>query len=680
MQRWATLILAAAGLHLGLATTGCGDADASEPTADAGDAVDSGTQIPGIAPAMLPQMGPCPPGWIAEQRGEAEVCTPPAALEEACPNGFIQRIGDTECTPLGAPCPTGEFADELPAGTIYVRAGTDSSGSGTREDPFRTIASAMRAVRPGGVVALSKGTFDETVVVDAPISLVGACATETILRGTATIDPVVRVYQTHDVTIEDLSIDAQNETMGLLSQLSGCTLRNLEVRDSRMGIVFDGSEATLDSVRSRHSSDSRESDFGIGLLATGSTRVSGQHVYAEDNVRGFVAEAGASFVLEDSRAVRSVGRGTQWGVGFDADGTGTRIELRNSECVSSHGVAVLASNSAHVELDGVVVRDVKEMPPPATFGYGIAAVRGTVVARRVAVLNARVNGIRGQARSMLQLEDVLIDTIEPGQDLALAAGLATSSSAQLSRVYISKAGGIGLLGSDADLQGNDIVVTDTRMLNERVGNADGLGMGLIGTADFERVRIERNAIAGIMVRNSESMSRVNIRDLVVLDMSSSAEQGLSGMAVTIYNAVVSVERAHIERTREAAITAYGQNAELELRDVHITDAMARPCANDTCANSPGGHGVGSYMFASLRADNLEIDGAALCGVQVATNGRLELTGGSIRNSEVGLCVQVEGFELERALNGVEFEGNGIAVDQNASHSVPEPPQLDLGSL
>ena len=658
----------------------CGD-DNAELTPDAGGGIDGGGEILGIAMAMLPQIGPCPEGWAATPVGEAEICEPPIAAPDPCPDGSAQRLGQTECAPLGPTCPEGDFAADLPPGTIYVRGGGATSGSGTLDNPFRTLRSATSSVRPGTVIAIAKGIYEEHIDLPDGTRLIGACAGETVLRATESMVPIIRLQEVENVSVENLSLDGNSLAPGIAALRSTWSVKNVDARDTVIGFAVDGGSADFDTVRSRgaHSTDAA---LGLGMLAVRDARVAGRNIVLADNVRDAVAESGAVMEFEDTRALRAAGQNEYFGAGFDAIGPDTRIELTNCECAGSHGICISATLDAHVELDGVVVRDVQQTQPGAMFGYGIAARQASVTAKRVSVRGARYIGIRGDSPSTLDLEDVLVHGTMPGINTPLAAGIGSTSNLRLNRVYIAESGGAGLLSVGAQVQGSDVVVVDTRTLTEEPNGTDGLGVGISrGTVlDLERIRIERSVVAGVMVTTSQPMSHVTLRDLVVRDMASSMVEQRGGMAVAIRDAIVNIDRAYLERTHEATITAFGQRTEVNLWDVRIQNAMARPCADDTCADAPGGHGVGSYLFATVNAENLQVDEAALCGVQVANDGQIMLTGGSIRNSEVGLCVQVEGFDLEAALNNVEFEGNGISVDQDANHSVPEPPGLDLNDL
>ena len=51
----------------------------------------------------------------------------------------------------------------------------------------------------------------------------------------------------------------------------------------------------------------------------------------------------------------------------------------------------------------------------------------------------------------------------------------------------------------------------------------------------------------------------------------------------------------------------------------------------------------------MSVDGLTIEGAPLCGVQVADEGQLDLANGVVRSSAIGACVQVAGFDLDAAV-------------------------------
>ena len=61
--------------------------------------------------------------------------------------------------------------------------------------------------------------------------------------------------------------------------------------------------------------------------------------------------------------------------------------------------------------------------------------------------------------------------------------------------------------------------------------------------------------------------------------------------------------------------------------------------------------------------------AELCGLQLARGGQVDLADGEVREHAIGVCVQVDDYDLDRL--GVRFVDNGVNL-QATSLPVPEP--------
>lgn len=123
----------------------------------------------------------CPDDWPTQAQ---EWCVPFAGDVPACPEHREVFVGDSACHPLGPPCPSGPWADDLPVNTIYVRLdGGSASGSGAQDDPV-DLRTALQRVAPGGTVALSDGIFtsDAELVSPPSVAIVGACPERSIVR------------------------------------------------------------------------------------------------------------------------------------------------------------------------------------------------------------------------------------------------------------------------------------------------------------------------------------------------------------------------------------------------------------------------------------------------------------------------------------------------------------------
>ena len=144
--------------------------------------------VPPEAPRP-PVFAPCPEGWAEDL--ELRACLAPVS---ACPVGELQLPADAACHAPGPAC-AGEWAPALDdATTRFVRAGA-AAGDGTRARPFATIDEAGAAA----VIALARGAHALPARITGRV--VGACAAETHLVGTATVTLAA-------ATLEALSIEA----------------------------------------------------------------------------------------------------------------------------------------------------------------------------------------------------------------------------------------------------------------------------------------------------------------------------------------------------------------------------------------------------------------------------------------------------------------------------------------
>lgn len=233
---------------------GCSGPDADEPDGapDAGpDAAppDAGGFVPDPpappAPAMpaaevaLPDLGPCAPGWRAVG-ADPTICDPwpEGGRREDCAAGEAHLPGGAGCERIGSACPVGDWPEDLPAeGPLRVRPGAEPGGDGSALRPFATIADALAVATPGAVVALARGTYDETVAPSVAVTLRGACAAETILAPTAPHDSEATLRTTSvALVVQDLRISGERPglTDGVIYRDNGRNLdsANLPVPDA----------------------------------------------------------------------------------------------------------------------------------------------------------------------------------------------------------------------------------------------------------------------------------------------------------------------------------------------------------------------------------------------------------------------------------------------------------------
>lgn len=626
-----------------------------EAPADAGVDEDAGAvpftePTPPTAPAP-----PCAPGW--------DDCTPPGS--EACPDGQA-RFGDrTACAPIGGACPSGDWPDPLPEGTsrLFVRPG--GSGDGTMGAPFGSIERAIRMAPAGAVVVLAKGTYDESFDIFADVAVVGACATETIIAPSSGSVAAVAMFE-RNARLENVTVRG-GDLFGIDVLNAGAVLRD---------VMIDGADGTGLTVRE------------AGALEADRLVIRG--------VTGRPMEAGfAVAMLEAEATFRSISIVDNAGAAIFAEGEGTQLDVTGLYAARNElGVPGARTVSAHRGATGVVRGGVVEQIDGAAFytegpGSSLAVedvvvrdfsresgmdVGGFVVRDAANLSIARVDVADGVGFGLIGLsapgdctvEDLRVRDIRAGTTHgggAMAWNVAGDFVLTMRRVSLEDTEGPGLLAG-----GGEFAIEDVSLV--RVGQRSptaqiAMGFGADATLRAERVSITEGSGAALLI--DRGVRSAELTDLRVADPLPRTD-GQMGRAVEL-QAPTTLSRAVIERGHEAGIYAV-LGSSITLTDVHIRDTRARACAESTCPDTPGGHGL-LVTEAEVTARRFVIDQARLCGAMVAQGGMLDLRDGEIRGAAIGACVQVDGYDTSRLTDGVAFVMNGINLDAT-DHALPTP--------
>ena len=163
------------------------------------------------------------------------------------------------------------------------------------------------------------------------------------------------------------------------------------------------------------------------------------------------------------------------------------------------------------------------------------------------------------------------------------------------------------------------------------------------------------------------------RGLVVSDGVSLPADGRSGRAVDVsLGAEATFTRARIERNREIAIAAWEPGTRITMTDVRVLDTLERTCATDACAGFGQGVSLGAYRGAEIAAESFEIAGSALAGIQIARDGAIDLTGGTVSGHPIAVNIQVPEYDVSRLTHGVVYRDNDVQLDA-AALPLPDDP-------
>ncbi len=514
----------------------CGDGPAGSDAGDSGaDATDTGLiasppDIPwldmGAPPIAEPLLTPCPAGWSEVVREDGPVtCHPYGGEPDVCPDGSAHFVGDAACTPVGAPCPTGDFPEELPTDVevLYVLSSAPAGGDGSEGSPLMTITDALNVASRGTVVAIGKGSYDEALRVGPGITLWGACARETRVTASSPgsfVQGIVTVPSA-DVQLKNLSVGPAN--------LSGVVVFGTRASVSIDGLLIDGTQKYGLIVNNGAHLEGRElsisgtrSDatgrFGRGLVAEVDSVVELSRVFLSRNheIGVFVNGDGTSLTLSDV-----VVEDTQERASDGAGGQGLNVQSGAAVAVTRALISGNRSLGVFVEGDGtsltlsdVVVEDTQERASDGAGGRGLNVQSGaTVEVTRALISGSRDLGVfvNGDGTSLTLSDVVVEDTQERASDGTGGQGLNAQSGAtvEVTRALISGNREFGVLaaGSGTSVRLSDVVVgpTDEQACAPTTCADSPYGVGLAGVsqANLVAIRFEAldSALCGVLVQD-----------------------------------------------------------------------------------------------------------------------------------------------------------------------------------
>ena len=659
----------------------CGDDSSADSGVDAGadvatlDAPDAGGEVDVATPQ--PPQWECPSAWVASDEGAAH-CRPPGE-RVACPDGEARFVDSSACE-LVAACPSGRFAEDLAGTVFYVEEG--AAGSGTEADPFGSLVDALGVAGSGDTIALGTGTYDGFVDVPDGVSIVGRCPSESRLIWTGIDDtrPVVLVSPGESASLS-------NVTVGPVAGVAILANGTLEL-DS---VIVDGATGagilitTLGSVSGsnvvvRGTTPRGGTSGGMGVIVDGGSLNATRWV-VRDNVRNGVRVDGDA-TIEDLVSIGNAGvEPLLKGSGVQL--VGGTLTLRRADLRGASNAALEVTGGTAV-VEDVFIDEATVVDPPG----------GTLISVRDGDLSVSRAFVRGESWTVdgndgsLTLRDAVVINEGEGFIWAENVGISTiGTEVTLERVVVVGGDSGVLLSGPLDFSipldpldppdetnplDDPTAFTISDLDVRAVGEAVRFGYGLLFQegmeGSVERARVSMARGLGVDV----DVSRVAMSDLTVLDALPGGDldgRPSFGRALTTDQSFVTVERARITRALEVGIEARGGT--LDLRDVTIDETLERPCAESECSDAPGGIGLGVYFDAVVSASNLRVYDAPLCGVQIAFDGALDLSGGEITGATVGACVQVEGYDVRRLTNGVAYD-NATNIESTA-HAIPEAP-------
>jgi len=668
--------------------TACGDDVGASDAGDAGVDGDAGGEP--IAEAALPILTPCPTGWrTASMDDGMMVCEPyEGEAPVTCAEGQVHLPGQPGCAPLDAPCPTGDFADDLPSGAriLYVRPG-ETGGDGSLTTPYGTIAEALPGATDGDVIALAKGRYDELVRLSAGVTVHGACSTGTVLTSSVSIGVggVIEVGSP-GAAVKRVRFDDATRPAVVVDPGGSLSLENVLVtRAGEVGVVVDGGAITADGLGIEGIRPAADGRFGRGIDVRGGGSFEGRRVsVVRTQDLGVHAEHEGSHVsLSDfvvyETAVEEASR--DFGIGVQVN-DGANATLDRGLVGGSGTAGILSTRAASVSVTQVVIRDGRGRESDGLRGWGISVQEGSsVTASKLLIDRATetgllVSGLRGS----LVLEDVaIVDTRSDLLGVGRGHGLAVDHGAvaELRRVLFLRTREVGVVVIRPDSR---LTATDLTIRQTQPDAAGGAGFALLGTRGAS-IEVDRGLISeafDVGVFGTAEGTRITLTDTIVEDIDSRPIDGRYGRGVDIESGtMLTMLRSTVRRVRNVGVFVGSTEATATLDGVTVENVDFERCAEAGCTTGDVAVGVGSYAESRMNVRDFTITDARLCGVQVGPRGELDLDGGEVSGCTIGACVVAEPFDIGRLMENVRYRDNGTNLEVSGALPVPdlapEPP-------
>ncbi|MEM9189654.1 MAG: right-handed parallel beta-helix repeat-containing protein [Myxococcota bacterium] len=476
-------------------------------------------ELPDANESILPPEAPrwtCPDGWQPSEEG----CEPWPVGTSACPSGEVRFPGDAACHPVGSACPVGRWPENLPTDRpiIYVDAEAERGGSGTREDPFATLTSAIPSARAGTVVALSKGVHAEaTLWVRDNVTVRGACVAETVLEQPIRQGGVLKVMG-EGVELRDFTIRSSAAPCIVMSILTSANLERLILEctgvalDVRGAVELRGTDLLIQNTRIDDARNPLSDYVGIGLLIRSDSSASLERVRFEGgHTVGILADFGAEVTLRDAAILGTQPLEGQDGVGLVA-ARGARLNVERSTIEENHTAGLIAQDPwTEATLSDVVIRNSLPRALDASFGRALVTQLGARLSvNRVGIWRNRDIALEVRdSETSAELTDLtVVDTESNAADDRFGAGVHVGDGASLAgsriRIQSNRHWGLAVIGeaqadvSDVRIEGTAAaacVADSCRSEVTGVGAASLFG----GELRMARFAIEDSELAGIQL-------------------------------------------------------------------------------------------------------------------------------------------------------------------------------------
>jgi hypothetical protein len=461
--------------------------------------------------------------------------------------------------------------------------------------------------------------------------------------------------------------------------------RNQETgaRGEGQGTVLKLLDSVVRSTRSRPASHAA----GMGVLARDRANVSLSRTLLFENLDcGIQARDPGTVVDAQVSRIQATQGGEddfKSGDGLCA-GLGARVTL-SGVAFERNRTAGLYADGAGTAIDAadVVVRDTlgQAVPGNPDFGRGVSVEAGARVEMSRALLDRNRDAalyVSGGG-TVLQAEDMVVRrTLSRATDQAGGVGLWVAQGA-LAEVARSHFDGNGDCAAHAEGTGTLLRATDFSAVRTKPSLVTReYGRGLNASTGAE-VTITR----GVLEANQDMAAialgaNLTIIDSLIRDTASRPGTGQSGRGIEVLPwqggiASLVATRVALLGNREVSVLASGPGTTATLEHVMIRRTLRAACGDPgsgiqpPCVQGAVNYGMGIGLAvrdsATVRISAFDIDSSAMCGIQIARDGRVQADHGLVHGNPIGLNLRDPGYDLTTVLTPtVRFFDNEVNLD------------------
>ena len=613
---------------------------------------------------------PCPEGWSESDDGM--YCDPGYADcgpgERALVGGACERV-----VPLPEDCPAGPFPDAPDGATDAVYVSSDSEceiGCGSQAMPYSDINSGLVDSPDGGYLLVAAGNYDEGLLVQRPVHVLGLCASKVMIAGAVDVPgdeskvkrAGIAIFGTQNVEVSGIAVAAPAAGVAVVES-AGVELTELELTGAEGVALYVGSGSEV-GAHSLWLHDTVASDDAAWMTG-----------------HGVWAGNGAALVVLETLIDRSRG------AGMHVSGSKTSVTIRNSEIRNTQSTSSAKTGTGMTQTDLAVVLVEDSLFSGSTYaglhvgGQGSLQMRGTQVRKTLpdssgkggvglratdgstaTVSNCIFQGNRemgiyvAESGTLLEASAIVVRTTAPnilgefghGMEVAQGAG------ARVQGCLLEHNTVVGLLATDSNTQ-FEVAATVVRGTKPNSANEGGHGIEASwgATATASSCLVEANGVIGVAVWNVGT--HLELLGTVVRD-TEPLGSGQGGHGMTAANGcTAAIHGSLLEGNTGFGIGAWDQGTKFEVSATVVRDTMAD--------SSGGGHGMElldgavATVSASRFEHNLEV------GVWLDGSGtHLEMSDTVVRDTlptpagEFGHGLHV-GNGGAAALSGCRFESN-----------------------